>query len=298
LFGVTTIGTLRANEVTAIVPEISKKVISVVMKEGAFVEQGDLLFRLDDSDLLARMVKLRIEERLAAANEAREKALLTKGGISQERYDEVLNHLERIRADIGILEVDLSKTEIRTPFSGRLGLRNVSPGAMVDPSVVLTTLQDTRIMKIDFTVPERVAGSIRPGMRITFTTDDAAGSYQAIVEAGEPAIDLRTRTLTVRGLVISHPGDLTPGASVKVGLDAGGASAGIYLPSACLIPSQQGYGVFLYKNGKAKRQMVSTGMRGAGMVMIREGVVPGDTVIATGLLKIHEDASVRIIKTK
>lgn len=294
--GVTTIGTLRANEVTDIVPEISKKVTSVRMREGAFVEQGELLFRLDDSDLQARMAKLRIEERLAEANEAREKALLAKGGISQERYDEVLNHLERIRAEIGILRVDLSKTEIRAPFSGRLGLRNVSPGTMVDPSVVLTTLQDTRIMKVDFTVPERYAGSIHPGMEFSFTTDDNAGKYQAKVEAGEPAIDLRTRTMTVRGVVSGNPATLTPGASVKVSLDAGAALAGIYLPSTCLIPSQLGYSVFLYKNGKAKRQMVKTGMRGAGMVMIREGVAQGDTVVTTGLLKIQEGLSVKIIK--
>jgi len=294
--GVTTIGTLRANEVTAIVPEISRKVTSVRMREGAFVEQGELLFRLDDSDLQARMAKLRIEERLAEANEAREKALLAKGGISQERYDEVLNHLERIRAEIGILGVDLSKTEIRAPFSGRLGLRNVSPGTMVDPSVVLTTLQDTRIMKVDFTVPERYAGSIHPGMEFSFSTDDNAGNYQAKVEAGEPAIDLRTRTMTVRGVVSGNPAALTPGASVKVSLDAGAALAGIYLPSTCLIPSQLGYSVFLYKSGKAKRQMVKTGMRGAGMVMIREGVAQGDTVVTTGLLKIQEGVSVKIIK--
>jgi len=101
------------------VSEISKKVVKVLLKEGSFVSKGQLLFKLDDADIVARIDKFDIEEKLAELNESRQKAQLMKGGISQEQYDATLNHLNTVKAEIEILKVDLSKTEIVAPFAGR-----------------------------------------------------------------------------------------------------------------------------------------------------------------------------------
>ncbi len=297
-FSFSTIGTLRANEATPVVPELSKKITEVHMKEGSLVRKNDLLFRLDDADILARLEKLEIEEELAAANEARQKALLGRGGISQESYDETLNHLNSIRAEIGILHVELDKTRIRAPFNGKVGLRNVSPGTMVDPSDILTTVQDLSRIKIDFSVPEKFVWGIRNGMDIDFSPEDGSGRYTATIEASEPAINDRTRSMTVRA-VTGNPGyRLTPGQSVRVDINASGSCGFRFVPSSALVPSRMGYSVYLYRNGRARQVPVKTGLRDQETVVITEGLEAGDTVITTNILRLRGEAVVRLINMR
>ena len=295
-FDITTIGTLRANESTEILPEISKKVTGIFMTEGSFVSKNQLLFKLDDADIVARLDKLNIEEELAVANEGRAKALLSKGGISQERYDEIANILNQIRAEISILKVDLSKTEIRAPFNGKVGLRNVSLGALVNPSTILTTLQDVHLIKLDFTVPERYANEISSGSMVTFTLGEVPGTFQATIEACEPSVDLHTRSLMIRAIT-SNPGYiLTPGVSAKIHLQLGKAVSSLFVPSNCLIPTQQGYFVYISTGGRATQRAVQPGLRGIQMIQILKGLSEGDSVIVTNTLKLRKDSHVTVVK--
>ncbi|MEI7982913.1 MAG: efflux RND transporter periplasmic adaptor subunit, partial [Bacteroidota bacterium] len=190
-----TIGSLRANEQVDIVSEINRKITAVYMQEGAFVTAGQLLFKLDDSDITSRINKLAIEVKLAEANEAREKVLLSKGGISQERFDEVSNLRQTLQAEIEVLKVDLAKTAIHAPFAGKIGLRNVSEGALVNPGIILANLQDVRMMKVDFSIPERYSRDVHIGSRISFHTDYLQDDVSALIEAIEPAVEVKTRTL-------------------------------------------------------------------------------------------------------
>jgi len=289
-----TIGTLEANESVQIVSEISKKVTGIYMKEGRFVKKGELLFKLDDSDILAEINTLRVEEELASANEGREHALLDKGGISQERYDEAANRLKTLQAKIATLEVELSKTEIRAPFSGKIGLRSVSEGAWVSPDLPLTDLQDVMLLKIVFNVPQRYAGEIDPGLKVSISTDHSPDVYTATVDAAEPAVDDKTRTLKVQALLPNPGGQLIPGTSVKVDLRLHTGEASLFVPTQALIPSQEGYSVFVVKGGKAVNLHVKTGMRTAGEVQILENLAPGDTLIITNLLRVRPGSDIAI----
>jgi len=295
-FRCSTIGTIRANESVEIVSEINRKVVSITMKEGSYVTKNQLLFVLDDADIVARIHKLTIEANLAEANETREKALLSKGGISQEKYDEVFNRLSALKAEIEVLKVDLAKTEIRAPFSGKIGLRNVSEGTLVHPNTVLACLQDVSRVKIDFAVPERYANDLRLGARVEFTTDYSAEQFIARIEAIEPAIDLHTRTIGLRAISDNKSEKLVPGASVKVDLHINNLIKSIFIPTSALIPSIKGYSVFINKSGEAKSLTVKTGLRNRESVQITEGLSLGDTLIATNLLRMKQGARLKIIK--
>jgi len=285
-YRIETVGTLNAREEVNIVSEITRKVIAIKMKEGALVSAGQLLFKLDDADITSRISKLTIQERLAEANESREKILLASGGISQERFEETSNTRQTLQAEIDILKVDLAKTEIRAPFSGKIGLRNVSTGALVTPGTVLANLQDIGRLTLDFSVPERYARDLQPGSPVYFTTDYLPEKLVASVEAAEPAVDERTRTLLVRASVQNVGGNLVPGTSARVSLVLKEQALSIFVPTSALIPSIKGYTVFINRGGKALASPVKTGIRNSDLVQVLEGLKPGDTLVMTNLLRI------------
>ncbi|MCX6278044.1 MAG: efflux RND transporter periplasmic adaptor subunit [Bacteroidetes bacterium] len=291
-----TVGTLRANEQVEIVSEINRKIIAILMKEGAFVTANQLLFKLDDADINARINKLAIEVKLAGANESREKSLLNKGGISQERFDEVSNLRQTLQAEIEILKVDLAKTSIRAPFAGKIGLRNVSEGALVNPGIVLASLQDISKMKLDFSIPERYSRDLHIGSRVSFRTDYLSDDEIAVVEAIEPAVDVATRTLLIRAIAPNENNILVAGTSARVNLILNELEKSIFVPTAALIPSIKGYTVFLKRNGVAQAVMVKTGVRNREYIQIIEGIKVGDTLVITNLLRVKKDSPLRMVK--
>ena len=291
-----TIGTIRANESVDIVSEISKRLISINFREGTFLNKGTLLFKLDDADLKARLEKLTIMEELAHQNEQRNKTLLDKGGISQEIYDRVLNHLKTIQADIHLINVDLDKTEIKAPFSGKIGLRYASEGAFVTPDMILTTLQDVCMVRIDFSVPERYANSIKPNTRIDFTIPANPQEFSATIKAVQPNIDIGTRNIRIMAMADNKNGMLFPGSSIKVSLEFEESEPSVFVPSQCLIPSLQGYNVYKVINGKARMNQVTTGRRTNESVQLLDGVETGDTLVMTNILRIRPGSMVKINK--
>ena len=266
------------------------------MKEDTYVTAGQLLFKLDDADITSRINKLEIEAKLAKANETREKVLLAKGGISQERFDEVSSLHQTLQAEIEVLKVDLSKTGIRAPFAGKIGLRNVSEGALVNPGVVLANLQDISRMKLDFSIPERYARDLHVGSRISFRTDYLPDGLMAVVEAIEPAVDINTRTLLIRAIAPNGNNMLVAGTSARVNLILKEFDKSIFIPTAALIPSIKGYSVFIKRNGVAQPVMVKTGVRNREFIQVVAGIQLGDTLVLTNLLRVKKDSPLKVVK--
>lgn len=291
---VETIGTLEPNESVEIVPELSEKLVKIHLKEGSYVKQGELLFKLDDSEILAQLNTLRVQEELAAANEKREKALLTKGGVSQETFDMAANQLKVIRANMATLEVELAKTSIRAPFDGKAGIRSVSEGAWVTPSLPLVMLQDIRTLKVLFDIPERYAGEVSNGQTVQVSLDRFPDPFIAVVNATDPAVDIRTRTLRVQAILHNPEVKLLPGSSVRVTLNLQTTGNALFVPSEALIPSPRGYSVFVVRKGHAETVEVTTALRTSSMVQVLSGLVSGDTVITTNLLRLRNGMAVSI----
>jgi membrane fusion protein (multidrug efflux system) len=142
------LGSLVANERVELVSESAKRLMRINFREGAHVNKGQLLFKLDDADLQARLKKLHAQRRLIASDEARTAALLKVEGVSKQEYERVAGSIESIDADIELIEVEIGKTQIRAPFSGKTGIRKVSEGAFVTQNTPLVTIEDINQVKV------------------------------------------------------------------------------------------------------------------------------------------------------
>ncbi len=288
-----TTGSIRANEQVDIVSELPGKITGIYFKEGSSVRKGALLFKLDDAALQAQKNKLEVSATLPLENERRMKVLLEKGGTSQQEYDESLNNLQTIQADLNLIKVQLSKTEIRAPFSGRVGLRNVSEGAYVSANTVLTSLQDISKMKIDFSLPEKYAAIIKTGQNILFTVENDTQQFSATISATEPAVNVSTRALIVRAITGNGDGKLIPGTSTQISIALNESNATIIVPTSALIPQSTGFSAYIIKNGKAVPRVIKTGYRDENNVQVLDGLLSGDTLITTNILMLRPEVAVK-----
>lgn len=287
-------GNILALDEVQLQPEISGRVTYLNIKEGAIVPKGTLLVKINDADLQAQISKLKTQLKIAQNNFNRLAELLKIKGVSQSEYDAAENNLNNINADIAILKAQIDKTELRAPFSGKLGLRNISLGAMISPTTVVSTLQNVSQLKMDFFTPEKYAGVIHVGDRIKCNVAGIENALSARVIAIEPTIDEQTRNLKVRAIIENGSSKLVPGAYVKVELALKNSPNSILIPSSCIIPDDRFTKAVIVENGKAKFVNVEVGMRTESNVQILSGLNVGDTVLTTGLLQVRPDADVKI----
>lgn len=289
-------GTIVSNETTEIHPEVAGRIVRINFNEGAYVSKGALLVKLNDEDLQAQKRKLLVQLQVAQQNEQRSGQLLKIQGISKQDYEAVSLQVNNVNADLAVIQTQIEKTNIRAPFSGKLGLRMVSVGAYVSPTSVISTISQPNQLKIDFTVPERYINQISNGKFVNFTVDGSNRTYAAKVIATESNITQETRTLQVRATVQGTTAGLVPGNFAKVNLDFEPDPNAIVIPTQAIIPQARGKKVYLYNNGTAKFVDVVTGIRDSADVQITKGLNPGDTVLITGLLALKPEAKVMLGK--
>lgn len=289
-------GSLVAEEATEIHPEVSGRVTGLYIKEGAQVSKGTLLVKLYDADLQAQKRKLEVQLQIAGQMENRHQQLLKIGGISKEDYETTALNVSNTRADLDVLRTAIIKTEIRAPFSGKLGLKQISIGAYVTPQTIVTTIQKTSQLRIDFSVPEKYSSQIKIGQPINFTVAGSNKQYSASVIATESGVQQSTRSLTIRARVVGNATDLIPGGFAKVKLVFDADPNALMVPSQALIPQARGKQIIVYKNGIADFNDVTTGIRDSAMVQITSGLQKGDTVITTGLMSLKPKAKVIVTK--
>ena len=290
-----TVGTLRANESVTLVSELSRRLVKIEVMEGSNVAAGDLLFKLDDSDLVAELGEIDARLKLAGTNKKRVENLLPSKAVSLQELDNSDAALSILQAQRNTQSVQISKTEIRAPFAGRVGVRQVSEGAFVSPATPLITLQDVSRIKVDFPLPERYSAEVKSGQKFTFTVAGNGQVFEGVVTVLEPAIDAATRSLLVRGLC-SSPKGLLPGGFASVTLTLDGLANGFMVPSQAIVPSPRGQGIYLIENGKAKLQLVEIGIRTDEQVQILRGLDEGDVVATTNLLRMRPGLEVTAAK--
>jgi membrane fusion protein (multidrug efflux system) len=285
-------GTLLGRESVVLVSELSRRLIRVHAAEGKRVRKGDVLFELDAADLRAQLGKLEVQARLAQATLERTQKLLGEGLSNQQELDLARAHADELGAEKQVLEVTLEKTRIRAPFAGTLGLRRVSEGAWVSPSTVLATLQDTSALKLDFTLPERYAPSVRPGEAFRFSVEGQPESFAGKIAAVEPAVDAATRSLLVRGVVDGGVA-LIPGSAASVELPLRVERA-LLVPAIAIVPGVEGRRVYVAEQGRAKSVAVEVGYRTSDRAQLLSGVKEGDQVIVTNLLRLRDGVPVAV----
>lgn len=292
---VLTSGTILANEEVEIKSELTRKITGIHFKEGSFIPKGKVLFKLDDSDLIAQINKLELDEELFSRQQEREKQLLDKGLLTPDEYEVRTTDIEKIRADIEIAEVQLSKTYIRAPFSGVAGFRNVSTGSLVNNTVVLTTIQDISRVKVDFSIPEKYINQFSSGQDITFKVEGYEDDFNGKVISYDPNINESTRSILLRASASNKGSKLLPGSFVKVKLLLNNINDAMMIPSESIIPQLKGQSIFVYQNGTAIMKNVEIGVRTEKDVQITAGINLNDTVITTNVLRLKSDAKVKIV---
>ncbi|MBI5914460.1 MAG: efflux RND transporter periplasmic adaptor subunit [Bacteroidetes bacterium] len=291
-------GTLLPFEVTEIRPEISGRLVSLNIPEGSPVQKGALLAKLFDEDLQAQLKKLQVQLEIARQTLQRQQELLKIQGISQQEVDLSELQVHNIQADMELVRVSISKTEIRSPYSGRLGLRNVSLGAYVSPTTLLTTLRQVNQLKLDFTVPEKHGAQFTKGRKVDFTVAGSRRTFTATVIASEAAVEAETRSLKVRALVAANDGALLPGVFANVLLNMGGSGQSLVVPTQAVIPQARNKQVIVFKNGSPEFKIVETGLRDETYIQISEGLQVGDTVLTTGLLAVRPESKLVLKKVE
>ncbi|MCH5718635.1 efflux RND transporter periplasmic adaptor subunit [Niabella hibiscisoli] len=242
------------------------------------------------------MKKLQSQLAIAQTNENRASRLLEIQGISRNDYDITLLNLNNIRADIDVIKTQIYRTEIRAPFSGKLGLRNISPGAYVSPADIIATINQVSDLKLDFSIPEKYIGSIENGQLVDFTVQGSDKVYTARVYATESNVGITNRSLLVRARVNGATSALVPGAFAKVKLGFAANNNAIFVPSQSVVPTIKGKQVILYRGGKAVFSDVEVGARDSASVEVTRGLKVGDTILTTGIMTTKPDAKVEIGK--
>jgi membrane fusion protein (multidrug efflux system) len=287
-------GSLLANEEVEIRSEVPGRIISINFEEGSFIQKGALLVKINDDELQAQLKRLLLDEKLAKDDVYRKENLLAIKAVSQEELDKSQNQLGEIQAQIELVRSQLSKTSIYAPFSGKIGLRYVSPGGYISSSMLIAKMQETNPMKIEFTIPEKYISMIREGTEIQFHVEGSDSTFNGKVYATEPKIDPNTRSLTVRARCLNNGNILIPGAFARVEIILEKIPDALILPSEALIPDIKGEKVLTCKGGEVKTVYVNTGIRNERMVQVTDGLNVNDTVITTGLLQLRDKMKVNV----
>ena len=291
------IGNMIPYEEVDLMFEATGKVTDIYFNEGEHVKKGTLLAKMNDQPLLAQLKKLEAQVKLAQDRVDRQKTLLSKDAVSQEAYDIVVTEYNKLMADIDLVRANIVQTELRAPFDGVIGFRYLSEGAFASPSTPVAKLAMISMLKIDFPVPEKYASEMKSGKKVTFTLRDGDGimrNYQATVYAVEAEVDLATRSLRVRATFPNANEEIVPGTFVSMEIERAAMNNALSVPSEAIIPEMGRNLVYVYRSGKALPVDIETGLRTESRVQAIAGLMPGDTLITSGVMQLRTGMDVVI----
>lgn len=289
-----TVGKLVPDEEVQLTFETSGKITDIYFEEGTFVEKGTLLAKVNDLQLQAQLSRLEAQVPLAQERVYRQSALLQRDAVSKEALEIVNTELATLNADIEQVKAQIKMTELRAPFDGIIGLRQVSVGAYASPSTIIATLTSITPIKIEFTVSERYAKDVKKGTNLTFNVDGYTTPFEAKVYATESSLDPETHNLTVRAIYNNSDQKLMPGQYTGIRLKQKEITDAISVPAEAIVPEMGKNKVFVYRNGKAEPVDVITGLRTDAEVQIIDGLHCGDTILTSGTLQLRKGSAVNI----
>lgn len=290
--GLQAIGTANANESVAVTSKTTNIVTAIRFEDGQSVQAGQVLVELDrqtaEADLAA--ANAAFEESRSQFNRARE--LLASQALSRAQHEQLEATMKSDEARVAAAQARLSDTYIRAPFAGRVGLRRVSLGALISPGTLITTLDDTRTIKVDFSVPEVQVGALEAGQRVMARTTAYPGrEFSGSVRSVDSRVDPATRSVIVRATVPNRDGALKPGMFLTVDLSQDERPA-LIVPEEALVPEQARQFVYVLEGAAVAKREVTLGRREPGFVEITNGVGAGDRVVIEGTLKLRDGSAV------
>lgn len=291
------LGTVRANESVDIKPRISSLVTHIAFEEGQMVGAGDLLIELENSEIVAglRLAEASLSESRSLYE--RSKELESTQAISASNLEGLLAQVKVDEANVEAARAKLRNTQVRAPFSGRIGLRRISPGSFVDNSTTITTLDDVRTMKLDFSVPETFLTAVSDSMNIrahSLVYPDRV--FEGKVVSIDTRLDPVSRAVLVRAVIPNNDGALKPGMFMTVDLQRDRGEV-LLAPEQAIVPEGTQQFVYVVADGVAEKRTVQLGRRIPGFVVISAGLVAGEAVVTEGTHKVRDGAAVETFDT-
>ena len=288
-------GLLLPDEEVNLSFETSGKITAINFTEGTHIKEGELLAKVNDPQLQAQLRKLEVQLKLAEDRVYRQNALLEREAVSKEAYEQVQTDLAMLKAEIDMVKANIAYTELRAPFDGIIGLRQVSVGSFASPTTVVAKLTSVTPIKVEFSVPERYASEVKKGTNLEFSVDGKLEAFKAQVYATEASLDAETHTLLVRALYPNENGELLSGQYAGIRLKQKEIPDAIAVPAEAIVPEMGKNKVFVYRNGKAEPVDVVTGIRTDAEIQVVKGLEFGDTILTSGTLQLRKGSAVNII---
>lgn len=290
------VGNARANESVDITAKVSNLVTTVRFQEGQQVAKGTVLVELDGEQARADLAIAEAALTESRSQFKRSRELYTTKVLSDSQLEQIEATLKANEARVDSARARLADTVIRAPFAGRVGLRRVSVGSLINPGTVITTLDDTRTIKLDFAVPETKLGAVRTGLAVNALSAAYPGEqFVGTVESIDSRVDPTTRSFTVRARVPNDAARLKPGMFLTVRL-ARTATDVLLVPEHALVPEQGNVFVYVVADGRAEKRKVQTGSRQVGHVQITDGLRVGELVVTEGTQKLRDGSAVHLLE--
>jgi membrane fusion protein (multidrug efflux system) len=295
---ITAVGSLRSDESITVRPEVAGRIAEISFAEGQRVSNGALLVRLDPSINEAEVEQGRANLNLAQSKYDRAVDLAKSHFISSQAKDEAENNLRVAQAALQLALAKRQKMDIRAPFGGILGLRQVSVGDYVKEGQDLVNLESIDPLKVDFRVPELYLKQVKVGQTLQVSLDAMPDrTHQGSVYAINPLVDAAGRSIVIRALVKNADAQLRPGMFARVRLITDQRQETLVVPEQALVPQGTEQYVFKVVDGKAQRVKVDIGQRRAAKVEIVQGLAVDDVVVTAGQLKLRDGVAVRVANT-
>lgn len=291
------LGTAQAQDAVEITAKVSNLVTALRFQDGQAVGEGDVLVELDSAQVRADLAAAEAAYAESLSQFRRAEELLPTQVLSQAQYEQISATKLANAARVDAARARLEDTVIRAPFAGRVGLRRVSVGSLISPGTIITTLDDSRLIKIDFGVPEANLTALRVGLPVAVSSVAYPGQiFEGRVSSIDSRIDPTSRSVLVRAEVPNKDGQLKPGMFLNVSLQRDARSA-IVVPEEALVPEENRQYVYVVANGIAEKRQVEIGARRPGVVEIISGLRVGERVVIEGTIKLREGGIVRDLAT-
>ncbi len=286
------LATGRATQAISITSAQSDYIKAIHFDDGDIVSQGQVLAELQSDEEVYRVKELEIRLQDEQRKLNRLEKLATTQATARSALDEQKASFEATKTQLAAAKIKLKEMTIKAPFSGKLGLKQISLGAFVDKSTVITTLDDISTIKFDFNVPEKYVAQLNLGLQVSVTTP----AYPNRVFTGSVThlgtrIDAATRSLPITASLDNTTGEIRAGMLLYSNLQLSSENI-LMVPEKSLIPQQDKHYVYVIENGTVRKQQVVIGQRQGGWVAIQSGLNEQDTIITEGVIKVRPGSKV------
>jgi multidrug efflux system membrane fusion protein len=299
------IGSLTAVRQVTISPEVGGRVVAIMFKSGTEVQSGDPLVQINDAPDKGDLANFQAQAHLASVTLKRAQILVTKQFETQVNVDTAQAQLDEANAMIAKTEAVIAQKQIRAPFAGKLGVRQIDLGQYVNAGAAVVTLTDLKHLYVNFTLPSSGVAEIKPGQKVVITADAFPGrKFDATITTIEPQISPQTRTVSVQATMPNPDEALLPGMFVNAEVQLPEGEPAVVLPQTAVDYTLYGDSVYVIRadgndaNGKpvlkAYRTPVKTGDKWGNKVAILDGLKAGDQVVAAGQLKVLNGSAVTV----